>query len=148
MPILLVVAIAVAMALATALFGWWGVPLTAALVSGTRAAVRRRTPPATPARAALGAALAWAGLLAWAATGGRFGTVVALVERVAGAPATVVVALTLLLPAVLAWAAATLVETIVAAARPRAPDPITLPAPGPPGRPAESSAPSTAAATP
>jgi hypothetical protein len=148
MSMLVVLALAVAMALATSLFGWWGVPLTAALVSGARATLGRRTRPATPARVALGAALAWAGLLAWAAAGGRFGAVLALVERVAGAPAPVVVALTLLLPAVLAWAAATLVETIVAAVRPRAPDPITLPAPGPPGRPAESSAPSTAAATP
>jgi hypothetical protein len=152
MPVLVVLVLAAAMALATSLFGWWGVPLTAALTAGVPAPRGRPGVAVTPARAALAGALAWGGFLAAAAAGGRLAAVVALVGRVVGQPGALVLALTLALPAVLAWAAAALVAGVAARRRPRAGDPITLSALGPPSRPggtASDAAPgSPAAATP
>jgi hypothetical protein len=158
---LVVAALAAGMAAATALAGWWGVPLVAALAALVPAGAARPRGAATrrwvtPGRAALAGALAWGAFLAAAAAGGRLGPVSTLVGRVVGAPAPAVLALTLALPAMLAWAAAALAAGVVGARRPPAPDPITLPAPGQPSRPAgsatasaaESAPGSTAAATP
>jgi hypothetical protein len=156
--LLTVLAMTVAMALGTSLLGWHGVPITAALFAAARVPAGARPYAATPALAALAAALAWGGFLAAAATGGRLGAVAELAGRVAGAPAAAVVALTLALPAALAWGAAALAQGLVARVRRApgrdAPPPgqVTLPAPGPSGRPAgadpEASSGSPAAVTP
>jgi hypothetical protein len=116
-----------------------------------------RAPYVTPGRAGLAGALAWGGFLAAAAVGGRLGPVMALVGGVVGQPGAVVVALTLALPAALAWGATAVAAGIVDALRPTPPDPtseadpITLPAPGPtssPGGAADAAPGSPAAATP
>ena len=115
-------ALAVVMALATAAVGWWAVPLAAALIAavahGTAAGILRRPGGSCAAGAALAGALAWGALLLVDALGERFGAVARLVGGVAGVPPAVVVALTLLLPALLAWSAAAVVEGVLAAARP------------------------------
>lgn len=146
--VLAVAATAAAMAIATALVGWQGVPLTAALVA-VPAASDPRAPILTPARIALAGALAWGGFLV--AAGGRLAPVVELVGRVVGQPGALVVGLTLALPALLAWAAAAFAAGIAGAVRPSAPDPITLDPPGPTSRSegaADAASGSPAAATP
>jgi hypothetical protein len=93
--------LATAFALATAGFGWWTVPIVGALW-GIIAPDRRH-----PARlAALAAPLAWGALLVW---GAMHGPVPALATRLAGVlhvPAPVLIAVTLIFPAALAWSSA------------------------------------------
>ncbi|HZF68237.1 MAG TPA: hypothetical protein VEZ47_09385 [Gemmatirosa sp.] len=113
-----VVLLALVMALATALLGWWSVPLTAALVA---AAAHARPGALTQAGrsvaggAGIAGALAWGGLLAVAAVAGtRFGAVAAALAGVLSAPAVLAAIVTLVLPALLAWSAAGLVEGVLA----------------------------------
>ena len=110
------------MAAGTRLLGWWMVPILGALApiasavaGGERWAPRQGR--SVPRGAALAAVLGWAALLAWAAIGPQFGSVSALVGRLLGAPWPAVALVTLLLPAVLAWSAAALVEGALALAR-------------------------------
>ncbi|MEJ7812880.1 MAG: hypothetical protein WKG32_20870 [Gemmatimonadaceae bacterium] len=101
--------LAAALALATVVAGWWGVPL-AAFAWGVMARSGRRA----ASSAALAGALAWSALLLWQATRGPVGT---LASRVAGAmqlPAPALVALTLLFPALLAWGATVIGQALAA----------------------------------
>jgi hypothetical protein len=112
-----VLALALAIGLATVLGGWWSVPLAAAAVAvlagGRRGRALRRPGRSIAGGTALAAALAWAALLAFDATGARFGRVAELIGGLFGAPAAVVALATALLPALLAWSAAALVEELV-----------------------------------
>lgn len=125
-------AAAMLVAVGTALVGWAGVPVTAAIVAGV-SAVRGR--PRVAGRVAFAAVLAWAALLAWDATGPRFGALVTALGGVLRLPVALVVLVTLALPALLAWAAAAFVDELAGAARARSTDRVTLPAPGAPARP-------------
>lgn len=113
-----VVVLAVVMAFATVLLGWWGVPLAAALIAAVshgRPGVITRAGRSCAGGAGLAAALAWGGLLAMAAFGGaRFGAVAASLAGVFAAPAALVGVVTLALPALLAWSAAAVVEGVLA----------------------------------
>lgn len=97
--------LAAAFALATAGFGWWAVPAVAGgwgLIAPGRAG--RST--------AFAAALGWAGLLALQAWGGGLLRLAPLVAGAMQLPTPVPLLLTLALPAVLAWATATLAAEI------------------------------------
>jgi hypothetical protein len=90
---------AISAAAATLLGGWWAIPLLAALWV-------RVLPRATASTCALGAALGWALLLAWAAVDGPVGTVARRVGGVFLLPGWGFVALTLIFAALLAASAA------------------------------------------
>jgi hypothetical protein len=106
-----------AFALATLVAGWWAVPLVGAAwgALAARGAGSRR--PA--GRAALAAALAWLLLILWSATtlsGGSRASLRALMTAVGGAlqaNGAVLVAVTLLFAAALAWSAARLVNGVL-----------------------------------
>jgi hypothetical protein len=96
--------LASAFALATR-FGWWGVPAVAALWGALRPAVR-----APAAVAGLAAASGWGFwlLVDWQTGQGALGILSARLSSLMGQPLAVLFALTLLLPALLAWSAAAL----------------------------------------
>ena len=81
--------------------GWWGVVLVALVVGATQ--WRRRGVAWTTALAAM---VAWAALLAFDATSGRFGVLASAISGVMKVPAAVVVVVSLLFAALLAWSAA------------------------------------------
>jgi hypothetical protein len=108
-------ALVAAFALASWL-GWWAVPAVAALWGVLRPRV------AAPAGlAALAASLAWgAWLIAdWAAGHGGFGTLAARLGGVMNLPAFVLILLTLLLAALLAWSSAVLAGAVAHSLAPR-----------------------------
>jgi hypothetical protein len=87
-----------AFGLATRVFGWWGVPLTAAgwgLLSNGDGMT-----------AAISVVLAWAALLLRDAAFGPFGDLATTLGQLFHAPPALVIALTLIFPALLAWSAA------------------------------------------
>jgi hypothetical protein len=96
--------VATAMAALTWLLGWWGV-LVAALVIG----FVFRAEGGGGWRIAVAAALAWAALLAIDAASGPIGLVGQRLGGVIRVPAVVLVLVTVLFPAMLAWSAATVV---------------------------------------
>jgi hypothetical protein len=96
--------VAAAMAALTWLLGWWGV-LVAALVIG----FVFRAEGGGGWRIAVAAALAWTVLLAIDAASGPIGLVGQRLGGVIRVPAVVLVLVTVLFPAVLAWSAATVV---------------------------------------
>jgi hypothetical protein len=96
--VLRVLLLGVAFAIATRVLGWWGIPVTAAawgILSPDGSGV-----------AAVGASLAWAGLLARDAAFGPLPTLASDLGTLFHAPGLAVVALTLIYPALLAWSAA------------------------------------------
>lgn len=102
------VALVVAFALA-ARFGWWAVPVVAALWGGMLPRV------ASPAgTAALAAGSAWGVwlLLDWGADQGAFGALAARLGGVMTVPPALLILLTLVLAALLAWSAAALTGSI------------------------------------
>jgi hypothetical protein len=115
LPLLLWAAVT---ALATRLLGWWSVPLVAALMVVLDAVlaprVAARLGRSTAGGAAAAAALAWAALVAWDAAGAGFAGVRGILGRLFELPWPVVVAVTLALPAVLAWCAAAVAEGAMA----------------------------------
>jgi hypothetical protein len=93
-----VLMLGLAFAIATRVLGWWGVPLTAALwgvISGGDGAL-----------AAVAAALAWAALLARDAAFGPLGKLVSVLGGLFHAPPVLLIVVTLVFPAALAWSAA------------------------------------------
>lgn len=99
---MLVPIVAAAMAVLTWLIGWWAVPLVAASVGSVlylRGGVAWRV--------ALAATIAWALLLIVNATGGRLSVAATTVGGVLRMPGVVLVLITLVFPALLAWSAAT-----------------------------------------
>ena len=96
--------VAAAMAALTWLLGWWGV-LVGALVIG----FVFRAEGGGGWRIAVAAAVAWAALLVIDAVSGPVGLVGATLAGVMRVPAVVLVAVTVLFPAMLAWSAGTVV---------------------------------------
>ena len=120
MRLLPVVLWAAVTALTTRLLGWWSVPLVAALMVLVAAADVRlaaRVRGSLASGAALSAALAWAGLIAWDALGPGFGAVRGILARLFALPWPAVLLVTLALPAVLAWCAAAVAEGALALRR-------------------------------
>jgi hypothetical protein len=90
-------------AVATYAFGWWTVPIIAALW----ALVSRDSRPAL--LAALCAALGWGTLLVLDAIKGPVAAMASRLGGVMGVPSLVLILLTMIFPALLAWSAAALV---------------------------------------
>jgi hypothetical protein len=88
---------------ATWVFGWWGVPLVAAVV-GALLYARRGIAGLT----ALAAVAAWSVLILVDGASGRFGVLASLVGGTLQLPAAALLAVTLLFAALLAWSAAVL----------------------------------------
>jgi hypothetical protein len=110
MRFLILVVLAAVMAAGTLYVGWWAVPVIAALwglLAGWRAHGTGRA-----GLAAAAAALGWAALLALDALGGRLVGLAELFARTARLPAAVFPVLTLVFPALLAWAAAALAGSV------------------------------------
>jgi hypothetical protein len=113
--ILRVLLLTIALSTATRVFGWWGVPLTAALWGvlstgdGTSVAVA--------------AGLAWAALLGHDAALGRLGMLASDIGRLFGLPPAVLIVLTLLYPMLLAWSAAVVSGAVTGARKSRATSP-------------------------
>ena len=106
------VLLALVMALATALVGWWTVPVIGALWGAVRATRRGVAPDA-----GLAGALGWGLLLLLAAAQGPVAAVAAQVGAVMGLGAPGLVVLTLLCPFLLAWAAALVSAELTRAVR-------------------------------
>jgi len=96
-----IIVLGVAFAAGTFYVGWWAVPVIA-LAWGWLVGPTRR--PAT--RAALGAAIAWMGFLAHDAMRGPAGRLARTLGVAMHLPAPVLVVVTVLFPAILAWSAA------------------------------------------
>jgi hypothetical protein len=96
-----IIVLGVAFAAGTLYVGWWSVPVIA-LAWGWLVGPARR--PAT--RAAVGAALAWAGFLVHDAVRGPAGRLARTLGALMHLPAVVLVGLTVLFPVILAWSAA------------------------------------------
>ena len=107
MSALVGIVLAALFALATALLGWWAVPLVAA-VAGAALALRIPALRRAPLLVGLSAALGWALLLAREAVRGPVGLVAAKVGAVIGVPGPALVLVTLLFPLGLGWSAARL----------------------------------------
>ena len=107
MRVVTLVPLTLAFLFATWLLGWWAVPI----VAGAYGLLARRHRH-VGGSAALAATLAWAILLAVAATGERFGAVLAALGGLAPVPAAVFVVVTLLGAPLLAWSAATLAAAL------------------------------------
>lgn len=99
--------LSVAFALATALIGWWAVPILGCFWGLYESSDRR---PAIVVSVAAG--LGWAILLLWTAA---MGPLLSLVQRVAGVmgvPSISLIGLTVMFPMALAWGASVLGETV------------------------------------
>ena len=102
-PLLRTLLLATALAAATWAFGWWSIPLVAAVWGWIAASLRR---PVLLAAAA--AAAAWGALLAWtwASAAGPTAALASALGGVMRAPPAALVCLTILFPALLAACAA------------------------------------------
>lgn len=96
-----IIVLGVAFAAGTFYVGWWSIPVIA-LAWGWFVGPTRR--PAT--RAAVGAALAWVGLLAFDAVRGPAGRLARTLGATLQLPAVVLVVVTVLFAVILAWSAA------------------------------------------
>ena len=103
---------ALAVAALTWVVGWWGVVI-AALLAGV--VLWRRRGAAW--LVALAAIVAWSALILTNAVGGRFATLASSIGGVMGVPPALLVIVTLLFGALLAWSAAVLGSEIRRAAR-------------------------------
>ena len=99
--VLRLILLGAAFTLATLLFGWWGVPLVG--IAWGAIAWRARSAGVVAAIAALGG---WGAILAWSASRGPVSGLADTLGAIMGAPGVAILALTLVFPAVLAWAAA------------------------------------------
>jgi hypothetical protein len=102
-------AVLIAMMAGTWFAGWWMVPIVAVIAGAAAIA---------PVLVATTAALAWALFLIADAAQGPLGRIMTMLGGVMGLPGVVVVMLTILFPALLAWSAATL-GTLVSSAQPQ-----------------------------
>lgn len=105
--------IAAAVGALTFIAGWWGAAVVAIGVG-----IVYRQDGGRPWRVALGATLGWVLLLAFDMLGGRFGRVTSTVAGSMSIPAAALLVVTLLLPALLGWSAATVGAAIGQAVKP------------------------------
>jgi len=99
--------LALSFAIGTWILGWWAVPLFSAI-----AAVLARNVRHQAMAAALGAAVAWAGLLAWSATQGSVWSFGGLAGGAMGLSGFTLVLATLIFPAALAWVTTVVVQLL------------------------------------
>jgi hypothetical protein len=98
--------------LATALVGWWGVPIVA-FVWAQWAARHRPWPRAIAPVAAGSAIVAWGTVLVWTAVRGPLAQLAETLGMLARIPGAALIVLTLVFGALLAWSAAALVDAPV-----------------------------------
>jgi hypothetical protein len=104
--------LALSFGIGTWILGWWAVPMFAAVAAVFARSVRQQG-----LAAALAAAVAWAALLGWSAAQGSVWAFAGLAGGAMGVSGAMLILLTLLFPAVLAWAA-TAVTQLIARAKP------------------------------
>ncbi len=102
-----VLALLTVFGLATVLAGWWTVPVVAAVWAFARPSARQ--PGVT---AGIVAAAAWAALLLGTGSGAALGPLTRVLSSAMGTPVVVVIAVTLIFPAILAASAASLVASL------------------------------------
>jgi hypothetical protein len=93
----------------TVAIGWWGIPVVAfawGLLAGGPA-FRGEIIRFAASSATIAAIFAWGAILVWTAARGPLPVLITTVGQVAGAPGAILVLVTLLFPAVLAWSATT-----------------------------------------
>ena len=96
-----VVQLSTAFAVATLLFGWWGIAAVAVAWG-----IIGREGRGAGILAAVSALLAWASLLVWSSGNGAVGTLASTLGGIMGAPGVAFIVLSLAFPAALAWAGA------------------------------------------
>lgn len=106
---LLGIVVAIVVAAAAWMLGWWSVVPVAAVVGWLQ-----RTRGGRAGTTAIGAAAGWALLLALAMRGERFDTVAAQLESVLRLPWPALMAVTVTLAALLGWSSAALVASLTA----------------------------------
>ena len=99
--VLRIILLAAAFVVATLAVGWWGVPIVAVAWG-----IIDRGARGSGVMSGAAAMLAWAALLGWFALRAPIGRLAETLGGVMGAPGPALVALTLIFPAALAWAAA------------------------------------------
>ena len=102
-----VVLLAASFAIGTWVLGWWAIPLFAAV-----AGVLARHAPAQAVATGVAAAIAWGALLAWSTLRGSVWSFASQVGGAVGVSGVVLIALTLVFPALVAWLAAFLAQTL------------------------------------
>ena len=95
--------IALVLAAATILLGWWAVPILACL-----GGLVLRPQAWDSARAALAAVVAWAAILAWTAATSPLAKLLHQLSSLMHLPGWALIAVTLVFPMLLAWSAWTL----------------------------------------
>ena len=102
-----VLLLAASFAIGTWVLGWWAIPLFAA-VGGLLA----RHAPGQATAAGVAAAVAWGVLLAWSGLRGSVWSLASQVGGAVGVSGVLLVIFTLVFPALLAWLAALLAQTL------------------------------------
>jgi hypothetical protein len=102
-----VLLLAASFAIGTWVLGWWAIPLFAAI-----AGLLARHAPGQAMAAGAAAAIAWGVLLAWSALRGPIWSLAAQVGGAMGVSGAVLIILTLVFPALLAWLAASLAQIL------------------------------------
>jgi len=102
-----VLLLATSFAIGTWVLGWWAIPLFAAA-----AGLLARHAPGQAMAAGVAAAVAWGVLLAWSALSGSIWSLAGQVGRAVGVSRVVLIILTLIFPALLAWLAASLAQIL------------------------------------
>jgi hypothetical protein len=105
--VLRVALLALSFAIGTWILGWWAVPLFAAIAGVLARDVRHQGPAA-----ALAAALAWAALLGWSASRGSVWSFSRTAGGAMGVSGPLLILLTLVFPAALAWATTAVVQLL------------------------------------
>ena len=100
-----VLLLAISFGIGTWILGWWSVPLFAA-VAGVLARDARRQAIA----AGIAAAVAWGALLAWSAITGSVWSFSRIVGGAVGVSGPLLILVTFLFPALLAWSAAAVAQ--------------------------------------
>jgi hypothetical protein len=102
-----VLLLATSFAIGTWVLGWWAIPLFAAV-----AGLLARHAPGQAMAAGVAAAIAWGVLLAWSALSGSVWSLAGQAGGAVGVSGVVLIILTLLFPALLAWLAASLAQIL------------------------------------
>jgi hypothetical protein len=102
-----VILLAISFGIGTWILGWWSVPVLAAVAGGLA-----RDIPRQAIAAGVAAAVAWGALLAWTAITGSVWSFSRVVGGAVGVSGPLLILLTLLFPAVLAWSAAAVAQFV------------------------------------
>jgi hypothetical protein len=102
-----VILLAAAFGIGTWVLGWWAIPLFAAV-----AGVIARHSPGQAMAAGVAAAVAWGALLAWSAVRGSVWAFASQVGGAMGISGIVLIGLTIVFPALVAWLAASLSQIL------------------------------------